>query len=108
MGIVLLEAMASGVPLVASAIPGYTTVIEPGKDGLLTHPGNTHELAQAIGELLDNQLLRQKLVAGGLQKVLTYAWPHVAQQIEAYYVSLLPKHQYHTHNLMSGHQDVRS
>ena len=58
MGIVLLEAMASGIPVVASNIDGYATVITPGVDGLLTTPRNSEELALAIGQLLENHRQR--------------------------------------------------
>lgn len=101
MGIVLLEAMASGAPLVASSIPGYRTVVEDGKDGLLTAPGDSSDLARAINRLLADQHLRQQLRAWGLEKVRDYAWPHVAQRVAEYYLHLLEVKRRHTYDLTS-------
>lgn len=88
MGVVLLEAMASGVPIVASNIEGYATVVSAGVDGLLTPPRNSEALAWEIGQLLDNEALRRYLTEAGLQTVQGYAWPHVARRILDYYVEL--------------------
>jgi phosphatidylinositol alpha-mannosyltransferase len=89
MGIVLLEAMAMGLPIVASNIPGYAAVISPSQDGLLTMPRDHVELAAAINLLLDNPSLRQRLIQMGLRKVQDYAWPHIARRVLDYYYSLL-------------------
>ena len=89
MGIVLLEAMASGKPVVASNISGYATVVNHGVDGLLTTPRNSDELAWAIGYLLENEPLRQQFIRAGLQKAREYAWPRVAEHIMDYYYELL-------------------
>jgi phosphatidylinositol alpha-mannosyltransferase len=89
MGIILLEAMASGTPVVASNISGYATVISPGVDGILTTPRNSEELAWAIRYLLEHGSLRQQFIQAGLQKARVYAWPHVAQRVMDYYCELL-------------------
>jgi phosphatidylinositol alpha-mannosyltransferase len=96
MGIVLLESMASGTPVVASDIPGYATVVRPGIDGLLSTSRNSEELAYNISTLLSSEILRQKFIHTGLKKVYDYAWPHVAQTILHYYDSLLNEPQTHT------------
>jgi len=51
---VLLEAMAVGMPIVASRIPGLEEVIRPGQEGLLVEPGSPHALAQAIAHLMSH------------------------------------------------------
>ena len=89
MGVVLLEAMASGKPVVATNIDGYATVISDGIDGLLVPPRDSQALAFTIGRLLENEPLRQKLCHAGLQKVREYAWPRVARHILDYYSELL-------------------
>ncbi len=89
MGIVLLEAMASGTPVVATNIEGYAGVIENGVDGLLSSPGNSEALAAAIKNVLAYKPLQQKFISAGLQKVRGYGWPQVAQRVLAYYNELL-------------------
>jgi phosphatidylinositol alpha-mannosyltransferase len=89
MGVVLLEAMASGTPVVASNINGYRTVVSSGIDGLLTTPRDSEELAWAIGQLLEYEPLRQKFIQVGRQKAYDYAWPYVAQRVLDYYYELL-------------------
>ena len=89
LGIVLLEAMASGAAIVASDIMGYATVVTQGVDGLLTEPRQPDELAGAISYLLTNEASRQQLIQAGLVKVRDYAWPHVARMVMDYYYELL-------------------
>ena len=81
--------MASGVPIVASDIKGYATVVTHGADGLLTTPRQPDELAGAISYLLTNEAPRQQFIQAGLVKVRDYAWPHVARSVMDYYCELL-------------------
>ena len=92
MGVVLLEAMASGTPVVASNIGGYATVVSQGVDGLLMAPRNSEELAWAVKHLLEHEPLRQQFIHAGLEKASEYAWPSVAQRIMDYYYELLEEH----------------
>ena len=80
-GIVLLEAMASGVPVLASAIPGFTAVIDGGKDGLLVPPNQPRVLAQAIDTLLNDEELSSAMSANGLRKAQRYDWHRVADSV---------------------------
>lgn len=89
MGIVLLEAMAAGKPVVATNIAGYSTVITDGTDGLLVPPRDSEALAFTIGRLLENEPLRQKFTHAGLLKARDYAWPRVARRVLDYYSELL-------------------
>jgi phosphatidyl-myo-inositol alpha-mannosyltransferase len=89
LGVVLLEAMAAGTPVVATRIEGYSTVVHDGVDGLLASPGDSEALAFSIGRLLENEPLRQKLIHTGLQTACGYAWPHVARLVLDYYSELL-------------------
>jgi glycosyltransferase involved in cell wall biosynthesis len=61
-GIVLLQAMAAGVPVVATARGGPVSIIRPGEDGLLVEPRDPNSLAHAIRELAERSELREKLV----------------------------------------------
>lgn len=89
MGIILLEAMASGVPVIASNIEGYATVINHGENGLLATPRDSAELAATISQVLKYENLRQHLIEAGLKSSLEYAWPFVARNVLNYYNELL-------------------
>ena len=92
-GIVLLEALASGRPVVASDIPGFRTVIQHGKDGLLVPPGKHEELAWAVCYLLENTQERQQIAVAGRARALDYSWERVGRAVEAYYYELLDQHR---------------
>jgi glycosyltransferase involved in cell wall biosynthesis len=62
-GIVLMEAAASGIPSVASALPGVRTVVKDNETGLLVPPGDVDALASAINRLLVDTSCRQKMGA---------------------------------------------
>ena len=87
-GYVLLEAMAAGVPVVASNIDGYASVITHGADGLLVRPGDSMALADALTSLVNDPERRAELAAAGRLKVEAYSWPRVAQQVLSYYERL--------------------
>ena len=88
-GIVLLEAMACGKPVIASNIEGYATVLNHNEEGLLVPPGNEEALAEAILSLSENRSLREQMGAKGNVKAKEYSWKNVARQITDYYTSLL-------------------
>lgn len=88
-GIVLLEAMAAGCAVVASAIDGYRTVVTDGVDGRLVVPENPSSLAEAIGVLLDNPSHADALIAEGRRRVEEFDWQVVAAAIRARYVRAL-------------------
>jgi phosphatidyl-myo-inositol alpha-mannosyltransferase len=84
-GIVLLEAMASGVPVIASDIPGYRTVINNSTYGLLTPPRNSRLLAEAICYLLRSARQRKRIGQAGRKRATTYNWQQVTTEIESVY-----------------------
>ena len=85
-GIILLEAMASGTPVVASDIPGYRTVIPTAEYGFLMPPRDAERLAWAVCHLLRDEGLRQTLRHQARERAETYSWPRVAAAIEAVYL----------------------
>jgi phosphatidyl-myo-inositol alpha-mannosyltransferase len=84
-GIVLLEAMAAGLPVVASAIPGYRTVMQDGRQGRLTPPGDAAALADALEAVLSNPKLRRAMAREGAATAAAHDWSVVAAQIEHLY-----------------------
>lgn len=91
-GIVLLEALAAGVPTVASDIPGYRTVIRHDQDGLLVPPGDNEQLAWALCYLLLRAPERERFGERGRERAAAYSWQRVTTCIEAYYAELLAQH----------------
>lgn len=88
-GIVLLEAMASGVPVVAADIPGYRSVLEENKQGLFFESRNVQALAAAMLELLADPDRRAAMGAAGRVRASEFDWKRVTQQVlEAYARSL--------------------
>ena len=84
-GIVLLEAMAAGAPIVASDIHGYKGVVRRGREGLLVPPHDPRDLAVAIARLLDDPLLRAEMSAAGRERAEAFSWPRVTAKVEDYY-----------------------
>jgi glycosyltransferase involved in cell wall biosynthesis len=85
-GIVALEAMASGLPVVASAVGGLLGTIDDGQTGCLVPPGDVTSLAERILELLQDRPRRATMAAAARQKVeRDFSWQHaVAATIEVY------------------------
>jgi phosphatidyl-myo-inositol alpha-mannosyltransferase len=84
-GIVLLEAMAAGLPIIASDIPGYRTVMKDGREGRLVPPGDGIALADALEGLLASAPLRAAMAEQGGQTASSYAWPVVGERIAQLY-----------------------
>ncbi len=86
-GIVLLEAMAAGKPVVASDIEGYRGVMRHGREGLLFHNKNVESLTATLETLIKDPQQRQEMGRRGHATVQPYRWPVVARQVEQYYQS---------------------
>ncbi len=88
-GIVLLEAMAAGKPVVASNIEGYASVVSDGVEGLLVPPRDDKALAQALISLMTDESLRQQMGARGRAEALEYSWENIAGRVLGYYARVL-------------------
>jgi phosphatidylinositol alpha-mannosyltransferase len=88
-GIVLLEAMAAGKPIVASRIPGYDEVLRDGVEGLLVKPKSDVELATALVRLLADEATRQRMGQAGQAKARNYRWEQVASRVLDFYGEVL-------------------
>jgi phosphatidylinositol alpha-mannosyltransferase len=84
-GIVLLEAMACGLPVVATEIPGYMSVLDPGQDSLTVRPKGWAELGAALVILARDAELRRRMGAVGHEKAKRFAWDRVATQVVEVY-----------------------
>ena len=84
-GITLIEAMASGLPVVASDIPGYASVLEHAKQGFLVEPKDKEALAIALLHLLDNPELRRTMGEAASLKADEYNWIKVSKRVLEFY-----------------------
>lgn len=80
-GIVLIEAMAAGTPIVATNIEGYSSVITDESNGLLVPPKNPDALAIAIERLLKDTSLQRRLASKATKDVKQYDWSKVTDQV---------------------------
>jgi phosphatidylinositol alpha-mannosyltransferase len=96
-GIVLLEALASGTPVVCSDIPGYRDVVRDDIEGRLVEPGDPAALGEAIRALAVRPQHRADLAVAARERAERFAWPHVAEEIEQAYEDalLVPAPQTH-------------
>lgn len=88
-GIILLEAMATGKPVVASEIEGYANVVSHKEDGLLVPPGDEGAIAEALSSLLANEFWRYEMGLRGRAKAEQYSWANVALKVMDCYTNLL-------------------
>ncbi len=89
-GLVLLEAMACGKPVIASDLPGVRSVVSDGESGLLVSPGDAGDLAERLQMLLDAPRRRQEMGARGRARVEErYAWSRIVPQLVTVYEEVL-------------------
>ena len=84
-GIVLVEAMAAGTPVVASDLGAFSRVLDEGQAGVLFRTGDSADLAATLLRVLDDPQLRRDTVAAGRQAVRRYDWSGVTDQVLAVY-----------------------
>jgi phosphatidylinositol alpha-mannosyltransferase len=84
-GIVLLEAMASGTPVVCSDIHGYKGVVRRDREGILVPPRTPAALAAAIMRLFSDPALAATMGEAGRQRAESYSWERVTAKVEDYY-----------------------
>lgn len=81
--VVLLEALASGLPAIASDLPGIDSVITHGETGLLVEPGSERELRRAIETLAGDRTLRERVSSAGRERAQSHGVESVGQRYAA-------------------------
>ena len=89
MGSVLTEAMAAGLPVVASDVGGIPEVVRHGETGLLVPPDDVDALAAALDRIVADPDLRARLAAGARARARSYAWPALAGRVAEIYARVL-------------------
>jgi phosphatidylinositol alpha-mannosyltransferase len=92
-GIVLLEAMASGKPILATGIDGFREVVTHGRDGLLVERKSSRQLSYALQTLINNPALRQEMGQAGLVKARRYDWERIIDEVTEVYRQALDQAQ---------------
>jgi len=87
-GLVITEAMAAGIPVIASRVGGIPEIIQNKKNGLLVKPGSPDELRKAIVLLAENAPLKQSLITAGLHALSTRFG---SERMVGEYLSLIEK-----------------
>ena len=89
-GLVVIEAMACGKPVIISNIPGVSENITDGEEGLIVEPTNPKDIAKKINYLMKNEKIRLKMGAKGRKKVeQNYSLARVVDQLEKVYQDFL-------------------
>ncbi|MDD3985228.1 MAG: glycosyltransferase family 4 protein [Methanobacterium sp.] len=88
-GIVNLEAMAAGIPIIASDLGGIPDIVKHEINGLLAKPGDHQSLANTLTYLLENEDIRGKFGNKGRQLANNYSWDKIAKETEELYRKIL-------------------
>jgi glycosyltransferase involved in cell wall biosynthesis len=89
MPISVLEALASGVPVVSTRVGGVPHLVQHGKTALLVPPGDVDAMAKAVIRVLEDPGLADRLVTAGLGEIQQYTWPRVQEKLRSVYSDAL-------------------
>ncbi len=90
-GNVILEAMASGVPMIAADAANSRALVEPGRTGLLVPPADPDAYATATGRLIDSPRELRRIGAAAHRAAQAYTWDGVCAEVEAAYYQVLAR-----------------
>jgi glycosyltransferase involved in cell wall biosynthesis len=85
MGSILVEAMAAGLPVVASRVGGIPDVVVDGETGLLVPPGDADALAAALDELVGDPQRRERFASAARRRARRYSWSELAGRVAQLY-----------------------
>ena len=88
-GVILLEALAAGAPIVASDLDAFASVLDGGEAGVLVPRGDASALGRALGDLLDDPDRRAELSARGATVAAAYDWEVLARRILTVYETVV-------------------
>jgi D-inositol-3-phosphate glycosyltransferase len=87
-GMVALEAMACGTPVIASDVGGLSTLVQHNKTGLRVKVNDPEELARAIERLMDDEVRRRRMAHAAACYAEDYSWPKVVDKLVAVYAEI--------------------
>jgi glycosyltransferase involved in cell wall biosynthesis len=87
--VVILEAFASGIPVIASRVGGIPDIVNDGVNGFLVSPEDIKELAEKMAVLLDKASLRGQFGSNALVTASSYNWQQIAEQYISLYKGLI-------------------
>jgi glycosyltransferase involved in cell wall biosynthesis len=104
-GLVLLESLACGTPVIASDLPGVRTVVAHGQDGLLVAPNDSAALAAAISQIRrDTPSWHAMSIAGRAKTIAKYDWQQIGEQLEHIYQRIVRQPEPTAHADLRGVQ----
>jgi len=90
-GMVALEAMACGIPVIASQVGGLAYLVRDGKTGYVVPDGNPKALKQALQKLIENPDLREQMCSQAVDYARSYDWSVISRKVSKLYESILEK-----------------
>ncbi len=86
---VILEAMAAGLPIVATNVGGLAEIIKDGENGYLVEPKNPDQLAQKLLAILQNNDIRTRMSCNNIDKARRYSWEIIVNELESVYRTIV-------------------
>ncbi|WP_067625357.1 1,4-alpha-glucan branching protein domain-containing protein [Alicyclobacillus acidiphilus] len=90
-GIVALEAMAAGTPVVVSDVGGLADIVQHGHNGLKAYPGDAHSIAEQVKRLLRDSTLRDEIAQTATKELSRFDWMTIADQTMEVYQKVIRK-----------------
>jgi len=91
-GMVILEAMAAGLPVVATRVGVVPEIIKDYENGFVVEPMSSHQIAEKMLLLLKDEKLREKMSKNNIEKAKEFSWEKVTQTLERLYLTLLKRY----------------
>jgi len=96
--VTILEAMASGLPIIATKVRGLSEIIKEGENGFLVKPEDPDEIAEKILLIIQNDKLRKEISDNNKKKAKEYDWENIIEKIEKIYSKVIKNFNKRTYN----------